>query len=173
MKRFLLAIAVLLAACDNSQAFRNPKPTLARMNSQRRVDAPLMRAPAGTVAQEDDLDDAPPPVTRDLLVVGRARFETICATCHGIAGDGHSVVAEKMEHRRPPSLHEPRIRARSPEQIETTIRDGYGLMPGHADVLSKRERWAVVAYVRALQLSRRATVADLGDADRQALGSAP
>ncbi|HEX7051828.1 MAG TPA: cytochrome c [Longimicrobiales bacterium] len=107
------------------------------------------------------LDRIPIPVTLPLLATGRAAFNRTCAACHGILGDGASAVARNMELRPPPSLHTPRIRAYPPGRIYATIREGYGLMPSYAAVLSTEERWAVVAYVRALQLSQYAPLAAL------------
>jgi mono/diheme cytochrome c family protein len=97
-------------------------------------------------------------VDRALLDDGRARFDVFCATCHGVLGDGQSLVAEKMTLRPPPSLHEARIRAYPPGRTFQTIREGYGLMPSYAVELPVRDAWAVVAYVRALQLARGARV---------------
>ncbi len=84
-----------------------------------------------------------------------------CAACHGLAGDGDSPVARNMALRKPPSLHEPRIRALPAGRLYAVVRDGYGLMPSYAEELSVGERWAVVAYVRALQLSQGARLAEL------------
>lgn len=165
-----LSAMALSAACDNRQAFRTPDPTFARMLAQRRTkpyaassafeDGKSMRdPPLGTLAR--DADPAPPPITRELLRTGRARFERVCAACHGVAGDGASVVATKMMQRAPPSLHEERLRGFTRERIHTVVTIGYGLMPSLADVLDPSERWAVVAYVKALQLSQHARVAEL------------
>ena len=99
----------------------------------------------------------PLPVDRNLLDVGRSRFQIICSACHGMAGDGDTVVAKYMA-RRPPSLHELRIRKLPHGRIYEVIRDGYGLMPSYSTHLSVEERWAVVAYVRALERSRNAVV---------------
>lgn len=103
----------------------------------------------------------PIPVTPELLRVGRERFDIHCAACHGALGDGASPVARKMQLRPPPSLHLARIRAFSPGRLFQVVQYGYGLMPSYAGVLSLRERWAVVAYVQALQLSQYARVAEL------------
>jgi mono/diheme cytochrome c family protein len=174
-----LCILGASGACDDRQALHAPDPTLARMLSQRRADPfepGVMRTPPpGTLPHDDadDGEDAPaPPLTRDLLALGRGRFDRFCAPCHGVAGDGVSVVAEKMLHRRPPSLHEARLRTMTRAELADVVTRGYGLMPGYADALPPRERWAVAAYVEALQLSRRAPVALLGDDDdaRRALG---
>ena len=107
-----------------------------------------------------------------VLANGRHHFDILCAACHGRAGDGHSPVAEAMTLRKPPSLHEARIRKLPDGSIYRVIRDGYGMMPSYATDLTVRERWEVVAYVRALQLSRRASVAELPPALRRELESA-
>lgn len=175
-----LALPLVLVACDDSQAWHAPDPSLSRMLDQRRgdpyeatsafADGKVMRTPPnGTVPVDDDRDDAPPPMTRDLLLTGRARFDLVCATCHGVRGDGQSVVATKMEHRKPPSLHETRIAAFPPDRIFAVATSGYGLMPSLADMLDARERWAVAYYVKALQLSRAARVAELPPAVRAEL----
>lgn len=100
----------------------------------------------------------PVPVTRKLLETGRGKFNIHCAICHGLAGDGNSLVATQMSLRPPPSLHE---RASQPVgHTFEVITAGYGLMPGYAAELSIEERWAVVAYLRALQRSQDARLAD-------------
>lgn len=172
MRLALLFTVIALAACDNRQAFHEPEPTWARMLDQRRgdpyaassafLDGKVMRTPPpDTVAVDDDRDDPPPPVTRALLDRGRAQFDLVCATCHGVLGDGQSVVATKMQSRPPPSLHEDRFRAMTRAQLFTIASEGYGLMPGYASQISRDDRWAVAAYVQALQLARGARVTAL------------
>lgn len=112
--------------------------------------------PAGTVAHDREAI-TPPPVDVALLARGRQRFDIVCAACHGVLGDGDTEVARHMALRPPPSLHEPRIRALPPERVVEVIRLGFGLMPSYATVLPPRDRWAVVAYLRALQLSQEAS----------------
>ena len=102
------------------------------------------------------LEHVPIPVDRLLLEHGRERFEILCAACHGITGDSESVVAGNMDLRKPPSLHEDRIRAFPAGRLYRVIRVGYGLMPSYAAQLSVDERWGVVAYVqRAAVQSQR------------------
>lgn len=167
-----LALAPSIAACDDRQAFERPDPTFARMLQQRRADPleasrafadgkVMQRPPPNTIPTDDDRDDPEPPMSRDLFELGRTSFDVTCATCHGVTGDGDSVVATKMERRRPPSLHEARVRALSRARVVDVVTEGYGLMPSFADVLTRRERWAVAAYVQALQLGRRAPVSEL------------
>jgi mono/diheme cytochrome c family protein len=151
---FVLGLG-LLPACDNRAAFHEPEPTLSRMLEQRRADPfgatsafpdgkVMQKPPAGTVPLDDDEDAPPPPVTRELLLLGRARFEATCAVCHGIAGDGQSVVATKMSLRAPPSLLSDSNRRRSRQRFYEVTTQGYGLMNGYSDLLSRDERWAVV-----------------------------
>src|SRR5262249_46724587 len=102
----------------------------------------------------------PAPLTLTDLERGERRFETFYAPYHGLLGDNDSVVARYMP-RPPPALHEARPRALAPAEIEAVIRDGYGLMPSYAAALDPDDRWAIVAYVRALQRSQRAELASL------------
>jgi mono/diheme cytochrome c family protein len=166
-----LILGLIVAGCDNRQVVQAPDPSLGRMLTQGRADpySGEMRAPPPGTVPADAPDLAEPPRTRELLALGRARYETVCATCHGILGDGNSVVATKMSLRKPPSLHEITKRDLRPERLFTTITEGYGLMPGHADMLEPRERWAVAFYVKALQLSQNAKVSELPPDVRAAL----
>lgn len=184
----MLCCALGAIACENREAFRRPEPGLERMLSQPRAgayresrafsDERAMRAPvSGTVPREhphpgellftrgrDRTGYAraiPLPVTRELLQRGRATFNTVCATCHGVLGDGHSFVAEKMELRKPPSFFEPRLEQLAPGRIFEAISQGYGLMPSFAGLLSVDDRWAAIAYIDALRLSREARVTEL------------
>ena len=162
MKRILLVL--LLVGCERTE------PTLARMQTQRRADpyaassafpdGKVMQTPvADTVARDAEDEEAPPPpITRELLELGRRRFDVVCAACHGVAGDGRSYVAPKMEQRPPPSLHQARI---TRERVFSVATEGYGLMPSFAPVLPLRERWAVASYVRALQVSQGIPARDL------------
>jgi mono/diheme cytochrome c family protein len=170
------AIAAALAACDNGDAL----PDWSRMITQPKLlpygetalfaDGRAMRPlPAGAIARDwiadpvlrtghtatssADVEDIPVPVTRALLERGRHRYAIVCATCHGTAGDGDSAVARNMQRRRPPSLHEARIAALAPGALYRVIASGYGLMPSYAKLVPPDDRWAVVAYVRTLQLS--------------------
>ena len=101
-------------------------------------------------------------VDRALLETGRARFETVCAACHGILGDGASVVAAHMALRKPPSLLVPPASTDAVGEQFQTLVHGYGLMPLRTGLLlSDRRPWGVVAYLQALRLAQRARVSDL------------
>lgn len=186
--RGVAAIALLAGGCNNRQAFTRPEPGLERMLQQPRgkpyrasrffEDGRMMRVPPpGTVRHDgprggDTLiatgaDAAgyarrvPIRLTADVLRHGRAVFEDVCATCHGILGDGVSFVAEKMELRKPPSFFEPRLMQLSPGRIFEIASKGYGLMPSYAGVLSAEDRWAVIGYIDALRVSQSAKLAEL------------
>ncbi|HSU39845.1 MAG TPA: cytochrome c [Polyangiaceae bacterium] len=92
-------------------------------------------------------------VDRELLQRGRDRFDVYCAACHGATGDGTSIVATHMSLRKPPSLVDEPVRSFPPGRVFQVITDGYGLMPSYAPALAVDERWAVVAYLRALTLA--------------------
>jgi mono/diheme cytochrome c family protein len=102
----------------------------------------------------------PLPVDEKLLARGEDRYKVFCTPCHGLQGDGNGMVAMRgMKH--PPSYHEERLRQVSNGYIYDVIANGFGAMLGYSAQIPPRDRWAIVAYVRALQLSRNARVADL------------
>jgi mono/diheme cytochrome c family protein len=109
----------------------------------------------------------PIPLTPELLAVGRKRYDITCGTCHGPLGDGNSIVAKQMSLRPPPSLH--LYVNRAPGYIFQVITHGFGLMASYAAELSIEERWAVVAYVRALQVSQNVPVGALPPEARRQL----
>jgi hypothetical protein len=113
----------------------------------------------------------PLPVTRKLLDLGRKRFDITCATCHGPVGDGNSIVATQMSLRPPPSLH--KYNEKPPGYIFEVITKGFGLMASYAAELTIEERWAVVAYVRALQVSQAAPLDRAPPDERSRLEAMP
>ena len=97
-------------------------------------------------------------VTSELMALGRKKFDIHCAPCHGLLGDGVSLIATQMSLRPPPSLH--KLSNNGTAHIFQVISLGYGLMPSYAAELDAQDRWAVVAYLRALQRSQAATLAE-------------
>jgi mono/diheme cytochrome c family protein len=108
----------------------------------------------------------PVPVNKALLALGRKRFDITCATCHGPLGDGKSIVGTQMALRPPPSLIEKNYIEKPSGYIFEVATRGFGMMASYAAELSVEERWAVVAYLRALQLAQTATVGDVPPARR-------
>ncbi|CAN5226682.1 hypothetical protein BH11MYX1_BH11MYX1_08320 [soil metagenome] len=191
MKPSLLCLIVALgAACDNGGA----TPDWSRMITQPKLlpygassqfaDGRAMRPRPAGVVERDRIDDRavrdgrapdgapvstlPVPVTRALLERGRELFAIACAVCHGVDGEGDTPVAHAMQRRRPPSLHEVRLVELSPGALYRVIVDGYGVMPSYEVLLTTADRWAVVAYVRTLQLAWQVRLADLPATTRDA-----
>jgi mono/diheme cytochrome c family protein len=128
--------------------------------------------PAGTIARDElsesdafhtgaqngaFLDIIPVPVNEELLQRGRDRFDIFCSPCHGRVGDGNGMIAQRG-FRAPANLHTDRLRSVPPGYIYQVIADGYGAMGDYGDQVPVGDRWAIVAYVRALQLSRNASI---------------
>jgi mono/diheme cytochrome c family protein len=107
-----------------------------------------------------DSNAFPLPVDQALLDRGRERYGVYCTPCHGLQGDGNGMVALRgMKH--PPSYHIDRLRESPNGYFYDVITNGFGQMYGYAAQVPPRDRWAIVAYVRALQLSRYAHAAEL------------
>lgn len=139
--------------------------------------------PAGTVARDelndDDsfhtgeangefLDTIPMPVSLHLLERGRDRYHIFCTPCHGVLGYGDGMVARRGL-RAPANFHTDRRRHLPPGYVFRVITNGYGAMGDYRDQIPVSDRWAIVAYLRALQLSRHATLADVPAAERNKL----
>ncbi|HEX2852236.1 MAG TPA: cytochrome c [Opitutaceae bacterium] len=108
-------------------------------------------------------------VDRPLLETGRARYATYCAPCHGAAGDGNGIT-KQYGMGATPTYHDPRLRQIPEGDIYNTITNGKNNMLPYADKLSPEDRWAVVAYVRALQRAQLGTVADVPAGEKSQLG---
>lgn len=106
------------------------------------------------------LETIPITVNEALLRRGQDRFDIFCSPCHGRIGDGNGMIAQRG-FRIPANLHTDRLRQVPPGYIFEVITNGYGAMPEHRDQIPVRDRWAIIAYVRALQLARNARVSDV------------
>ena len=113
----------------------------------------------------------PLPVTKAFLERGQARFNIYCTPCHGRLGDGEGMVV-KRGFKHPPTFHQDRLRNQPVGYIYDVITNGYGSMISYASRIPPQDRWAIVAYIRALQLSQNATVNDVSEADRPKLDAA-
>ena len=102
----------------------------------------------------------PLPITMQTLARGRERYDIYCSPCHSIAGDGDGMVARRgFPH--PPSYHSDKLRNAPDAHFYNVITNGYGIMYSYADRVEPRDRWAIVAYIRALQLSQNARIDDV------------
>jgi mono/diheme cytochrome c family protein len=97
----------------------------------------------------------PLPVDATLLARGRERYDVFCSPCHDRVGTGDGMIVQRG-FRRPPSLHEPRLRDAADGYLFDVVTNGFGVMPRYASQVPAPDRWAIVAYVRALQLAQNA-----------------
>lgn len=140
-------------------------------------DGRVLQAPVpGTVARGDlaraQETTQKPTVTAELLARGREQYDVFCAPCHDRAGTGAGIIVQRG-FSRPPSMHEQRLRNADDQHLVDVITRGYGAMYSFADRVQPRDRWAIVAYLRALQLSQHAEFADLPGAQRATMERKP
>ncbi len=129
-----------------------------------RADTPFYTGKSGGTL----VKDLPFPVTRQVLARGQERYDIFCAPCHDRVGSGLGIVVRRG-FRPPPSLHTDRLREAPVGHFFEVMTHGSGAMADYAAQVSRRDRWAIAAYIRALQLSQRATLADVPSARRQQL----
>jgi mono/diheme cytochrome c family protein len=113
-------------------------------------------------------DGFPIPVSRELVDRGHQRFDIYCSECHGRLGDGNGMIPSRG-YRRPPSFHTQTLRTATTGHFFDVMTNGFGAMPPYGSMIPPRDRWAIVAYVRALQISQNATVGDVPPNERAAL----
>ena len=106
-------------------------------------------------------DVMPFPVTKEVLERGQERFNIFCAPCHSRVGDGNGFVPSRGFSRKPPSFHIERLEKAPAGYFFDVITNGFGIMPDYASQIPVRDRWNIIAYVRALQLSQNAKMADV------------
>ena len=110
---------------------------------------------------ENPGDYMPFPVTEEILARGQERYNIHCAPCHSRLGDGNGVVPSRGFPRKPPSYQTERLRKAPLGYFFDVITNGFGSMPDYGSQIPPRDRWAIVAYIRALQLSQGATAEDV------------
>jgi mono/diheme cytochrome c family protein len=170
----LLLLALSVAACRQDM---HDQPKLeAYEASDFFADGSAMRPiPEGAVARgqlfDDELlytgkvngqlaDQLPFPATRDVLERGRERFTIYCTPCHGQTGMGNGMVVQRG-YRPAASFHSEAIRNRPLGHYFDVMTNGFGAMPDYRAQVAPRDRWAIAAYIRVLQLSQRATIDDV------------
>lgn len=169
MRAFVLTGVLALTACnqnltmsDQSKGDEWERSGLFR--NGRVVQAP----PPGSVAREDlppAATDQAPPMSLALVARGRERFNIFCSVCHGYAGDGDGMVVQRgFPH--PPSFHDPRLIAAPDRHFIDVITNGYGAMYSYSDRVPPADRWAITAYIRALQKSRLASPGQIAESSQ-------
>jgi len=166
-----LASFFLLAGCSLKQDMalqpKNRPLSPSDFFTDGRSARPLVEntVPRGALALEElavpkDSNAFPLPLSKELLDRGENRYKIFCSPCHGLQGDGNGMVAMRgMKH--PPSYHQDRLRQVPNGYIYDVITNGFGAMFGYSAQIAPGDRWAIVAYLRALQLSRNAKISDL------------
>ena len=166
-----LASVFLLTGCslkqDMAQQPKNRPLSPSDFFTDGRSARPLVEntVPRGALVLEaltvpKDSNAFPLPLTMELLDRGENRYKIFCSPCHGLQGDGNGMIAMRgMKH--PPSYHQDRLRQVPNGYIYDVITNGFGAMFGYSAQVAPGDRWAIVAYLRALQLSRNAKITDL------------
>jgi mono/diheme cytochrome c family protein len=113
----------------------------------------------------------PMPIDRGVLERGQERYRIFCTPCHGELGDGRGIVVRRG-FAPPPTYHSDELRGKPPGHFVDVITRGFGAMSSYAARVPPRDRWAITAYIRALQLSQHALVAELAPEDRRQLEEA-
>ena len=121
---------------------------------------PGQPASGGTPGLQGFVNEFPMQITAADLDRGQERFNIYCSVCHGPLGDGGGVIP-KRGFRKPPSYHDDRLRNAPVGYFFDVITNGFGNMPDYSAQVEPADRWRIIAYIRALQLSQRAAVADV------------
>jgi mono/diheme cytochrome c family protein len=186
--RLILALIVIAALASCRQKMAN-QPRYDPLESSDFFADGMSARPRipGTVARGDlsdnpfldtgkingvDGDGFPFPVTKQVIERGHERFNIYCSECHGRLGDGNGMIPARG-YRHPPSFHTDVLRKAPTGHFFDVMTNGFGAMPPYKTMVPPNDRWAIVAYIRALQLSQNATVADVPAADRDKLNAKP
>ena len=112
--------------------------------------------------------EVPFAVTADVVRRGQQRFDVFCSPCHDRTGAGGGMIVQRG-YRHPPSFHTDRLRQQRVGYFVDVMTNGFGTMPNYAQQVPPADRWAIAAYIRALQLSQHASVTDVPEAERPQL----
>ncbi|GBQ87931.1 hypothetical protein AA13595_2274 [Gluconacetobacter johannae DSM 13595] len=155
----IAAMALVVAGCDDMTSQKKQNPYASRATAPGDV-------PSGTV-QYGEAPRPAPPLTMALLERGRTEYHVFCAPCHAETGDGHGMIVQRGFPAAPP-LATAELMAAPPQRLYDVVTGGWGVMYGFAQRIAPDDRWAVVAYVRALQRSQHMMLADLTPRQRAA-----
>lgn len=169
----LVGLGIALPGCDQEPMTNQPKFETYEA-APRWPDNQSARQPvAGTVPRDAPVELAmsnnlPMPLTRELLERGQAQFNIYCSPCHARTGYGNGMIVQRG-FPAPPSFHTDRLRNAPLRHFYDVITDGYGVMYSYADRVPPQDRWAIAAYIQALQLSQYARLDDLTEEQRAQL----
>ncbi len=137
---------------------RSARPIIAGTVARGHLDADTYFY-TGKIGSNDG-DYMPFPVTAEVMARGQQRFNIYCSPCHSELGDGNGMIVQRG-YKHPPSYHIDRLRKAPIGYFFDVMTNGYGAMPDYAEQVPPEDRWAIAAYIRALQLSQHATEADV------------
>ncbi|MBC8030820.1 MAG: cytochrome c [Pyrinomonadaceae bacterium] len=120
-------------------------------------------ANSGAAAYPDDVEVFPLTITKENVVRGKERYEIFCSACHGLTGNGDGMIVRRG-FRRAASFNEERLRQAPIGHYFDAITNGWGAMPSYATQIPAEDRWAIIAYIRALQLSQQKSETTAGQA---------
>ncbi len=183
--RSALIVVFALLACASCRQDMHDQPKYIPLRestffADERSARPLV---AGTVARGELREDAllytgkvggadadvfPFPIDQPVMARGQERFNIYCSPCHGRTGQGDGMVVRRG-YRRPPTYHQDRLRGAPVGHFFDVMTNGFGAMPDYAAQIAPRDRWAIAAYIRALQLSEHATLNDVPAPQREKL----
>ncbi len=170
-----LTVALMVLAGCRQDMHDQPRFKPLAMNNfypDQRSARPLVE---GTVAREDEEADQyyytgkingqpgtefPFPITKEVMERGRERYNIYCSPCHSRLGDGNGMIVQRG-FKRPPSYHTDRLRQMPIGHFFDVMTNGFGAMSEYKSQISVNDRWAIAAYIRALQFSQNATRADV------------
>jgi mono/diheme cytochrome c family protein len=170
----LLLAAVALASCEQNMDVQPKYSEYSRAPAFR--GSVLRTAPPRTIARDDparaQATTQKPAVTTALLDRGQERFGIFCQPCHGAGGDGNGIIVQRGMPS-PTSYHDERLRKADDQYLFDVITSGHGAMFSYASRVPPADRWAIVSYIRALQLSRHASIDDVPPDQRAQLTGTP
>lgn len=147
-----------LVSSDFYPDHRSARPIIAGTVARGHLDADTYFY-TGKIGSSDG-DYLPFPATEEVLARGQQRFNIYCSPCHGELGDGNGMIVQRG-YKHPPSYHVDRLRKAPIGYFFDVMTNGYGAMPDYSQQVQPADRWAIAAYIRALQLSQHATEADV------------
>ena len=167
---FLACAALALAGCDQANMYSQGKSATWDRSDFLKKHMSMQAPVPGTVARDTPNQPVPAPkvITAALVARGHEQYDIFCSPCHGLAGNADGMIVQRGFPKPPPFTSDSLMKAKA-QLFYDTISNGKGDMYGFAYTVPPTDRWAIVAYVRALQVSQKPVVADLSPDDKAKL----
>jgi cbb3-type cytochrome c oxidase subunit III len=174
----VFGLAFLLVSCTQQMADQ-PRYDPLQASSFFSNGSSARPLPTGVISRDqsssdqslETIDKFPFPVDSDVMSRGRERYNIYCSPCHDYVGTGNGMAAIRGFERKPASFQSDDLRAAPVGHFVDVITNGFGAMPAYSNQIPIRDRWAITAYIRALQLSQSATINDVPPDEKQRLES--